>query len=127
MAEVAVMGIEVGAPPRDGASSTDDVGVELGKGIAVAVGVPFADDATSAAWIGAVGVSAERSSRTIVGVGLAPLGAAQAGKVIRVSKIKLIQILIFHSLFITHHSSLIIHHSYLSASIGRSRAARVAG
>jgi hypothetical protein len=49
----------------------------------------------SAISIGAVGVRAERSSRTMVGVGLALLGAAQAVKVSRVSKIKVSQSLIF--------------------------------
>lgn len=43
-----------------------------------------------------VGVKTERSSRTIVGVGLALLGAAQA--VNRVSKIRINQVFIFISL-----------------------------
>jgi hypothetical protein len=47
-----------------------------------------------------VGVKAERSSRTIVGVGLALLGAAQAVKVNKVSKIRIIQGFIFYLLFV---------------------------
>jgi len=63
-----------------------DVGgeVELGRGMEVAVGEVLA------ACIWAVGVRAEGSSRTIVGVGATLLGDAQAVKVKKVSKIKVI-------------------------------------
>jgi hypothetical protein len=95
-----------------------------------------------------VGVRAEWSSRTIVGVGLALLGAAQAVKANKVSKIKVSQVFIVILTedwkngrledwkignFPAFQSSnlpafrLSNSYSYLNASIGRSRAARVAG
>jgi hypothetical protein len=70
--------------------------VELEVGLAV--GVEVAIGSVSATSIGVAGVKAERSSRTIVGVGLALLGAAQAVKVNKVSNIKISQVFIFISL-----------------------------
>jgi hypothetical protein len=64
------------------------LGVGLGKGIEVAVGGTLATVST-----GGVGVSTERSSRTIVGVGVALLGA-QAASMGKVSQIRVVQNLI---------------------------------
>jgi hypothetical protein len=110
------------------------LGVGLGKGIEVAVGGRLATVS-----IGGVGVSAERSSRTIVGVGVTLLGV-QAASMGKVSQIRVVQNLICILVgkledwragrldFLPILQLPALHfYSYRNASIGRSRAARVAG
>jgi hypothetical protein len=69
--------------------------VELEVGPAAGVEVDIGSVLATSIWV--AGVKAERSSRTIVGVGLALLGDAQAVNINKVSKIKVVQILIFIS------------------------------
>jgi hypothetical protein len=61
------------------------VGVTLGKGIGVAV-----SGASATASTGSVGVSAERSSRTIVGVGVT-LPGVQEASMGKISQIRVVQ------------------------------------
>jgi hypothetical protein len=69
------------------------MGVEVKVGLEV--GVEVEAGCVSATSIWAVSVKAERSSRTMVGVGLALLGDAQAVKLKKISKIVRVKVFIF--------------------------------